>query len=207
MSPLRKELEKHLKEMCQEMGFKKNRSRYYVKQISDDAYGTLGFSTASFRYKGHIFISCLAGVYYRPLEELLYRCGVSLDLKAIYPVLNHQIGYFTPTRKFYEWDYHDHADSAELFGEIKDTIIEYGYPVFQKYSDPDELLTAFQNAEVGMSTVSLVTGKAILYYLRGDRAKAMECLEERINIPKLYDNEEDERFEQNFRKLLSDEKI
>ena len=35
----------------------------------------------------------------------------------------------------------------------------------------------------------------------------MECMEERINMPKLYDNEEDERFEQNFRKLLSDEKI
>ena len=193
--------------MCQGIGFKRNKSRYYAKQINEDTYGVLGFPTASFRCKGHIFISCLVGVSYKPLEALLYRCGVSLDLKAIYPLLNHQIGYFTPTRKLYEWDYHDDVDSVELFGELKDTIIRYGYPVFQKYSDPDELLTAFQNAEVGMSTVSLVTGKAILYYLRGDRVKALECMEERINMPKLYDNEEDERFEQNFRKLLSDEKI
>ena len=43
MSPLRKELEKHLKEMCQEMGFKKNRSSYYVKQVNEDTYGTLFF--------------------------------------------------------------------------------------------------------------------------------------------------------------------
>ena len=43
MSPLRKELEKHLKEMCQEIGFKKNRSSYYVKQVDEDTYGTLFF--------------------------------------------------------------------------------------------------------------------------------------------------------------------
>ena len=51
MSPLRKELEKHLKEMCQEMGFKKNRSSYYVKQVNEDTYGTLGFSIVSYQKK------------------------------------------------------------------------------------------------------------------------------------------------------------
>ena len=156
--------------------------------------------------KGHIYLSFLVGVSYRPLEEIFGKYA-EINFNGIYPTLSRQIGYFTPAHRFFEWDYHADVNKLEFINEVKDTIIRYGYPVFQKYSDPDELLAAFQNAEVGMSTVSLVTGKAILYYLRGDRAKAIECLEERINMPKLYDNEEDERFEQNCRKLLSDEKI
>lgn len=201
MSPLRKELEKHLKEMCQEMGFKRNKSQFYVKQIDENAYGTLGFTLASFQQKGHIFVSCLVGVSFRPLEELFRRYEESPDNNAIYPTLSQQIGYFTPARRFIEWDYDDNINSVELFNEIKEVIIKYGYPVFQKYSNCDELLQAFLDCNVGASTVSIPIGRAILYYLKGQPQKALECIDEGVTKKKIR-NMSEMHFVNNFRKLL-----
>ena len=204
MSPLRKELEKHLKEMCQEMGFKKNRSSYYVKQVNEDTYGTLGFSIVSYQKKGHLFLSFLVGVSYRPLEEIFSKYG-EIKFNGIYPTLSRQIGYFTPAHKFFEWDYHADVDKVEFFNEVNDTIIRYGYPVFQKYSDPDALMEAFSCGDVGASIVSLTAGKAILYYLKGAKDKAFECLEERRIKNRKFGNEAEVKFDENFRKLLSNE--
>ena len=61
MSPLRKELEKHLKEMCQGIGFKKSKYMYH-KQINDDFIANIIFSSASYQVKYHIFVSCAVGV-------------------------------------------------------------------------------------------------------------------------------------------------
>ena len=101
MSPLRKELEKHLKEMCQEIGFKKNRSSYYVKQVDEYTYGTLFFLMISKR--GHIYLSFLVGVSYSPLVEIFSKYA-EINFNGIYPTLSNQIGYFTPTHRFFEWD-------------------------------------------------------------------------------------------------------
>ena len=200
MSPLRKELEKHLKEMCQGIGFKKNRSSYYVKQVNEDTYGTLFFLMIS--KKGHIYLSFLVGVSYRPLEEIFGKYA-EINFNGIYPTLSRQIGYFTPAHKFFEWDYHADVDKVEFFNEVKDTIIRYGYPVFQKYSDPDALMEAFSCGDVGASIVSLTAGKAILYYLKGAKDKAFECLEERRIKNQKFGNEDEVKFDENFRKLLS----
>lgn len=178
-----------------------NKSKYYVKQIDNDTYGTLAFPMTSFQQKGHIFVSCLVGVSYRPLEELFNKYGEFSDSKAIYPTLSKQIGYYTPEKKFFEWDYSDQVNPVELFDEIKNTIIEYGYPFFWKYSNPEELMNIFQNEHIGASTVSLTTGKSILYYLKGDKEEALKCLDIGFKDKK-YNNASEERFDKNFRKLL-----
>ncbi len=200
MSPLRKELEKHLKEMCQEIGFKKNRSSYYVKQLNEDTYGTLFFLMISKR--GHVYLSFLVGVSYGPLAEIFSKYA-EINFNGIYPTLSRQIGYFTPAHRFFEWDYHADVDNVEFFNEVKDTIIRYGYPVFQKYSDPDALMEAFNCGDVGASIVSLTAGKAILYYLKGDKDKALACLEERRIKNQKFGNEAEVKFDENFRMLLS----
>lgn len=202
MSPLRKELEKHLKEMCQEIGFKKNRSSYYITRVDEDTYGTLGFSIVPYQKKGHLFLSFLVGVSYSPLVEIFSKYA-EINFNGIYPTLSNQIGYFTPTHRFFEWDYHADVDNVEFFNEVKDTIIRYGYPVFQKYSDPDALMEAFNCGDVGASIVSLTAGKAILYYLKGDKDKALACLEERRIKNQKFGNEAEVKFDENFRKLLS----
>ena len=202
MSPLRKELEKHLKEMCQEIGFKKNRSSYYITRVDEDTYGTLGFSIVPYQKKGHLFLSFLVGVSYSPLAEIFSKYA-EINFNGIYPTLSRQIGYFTPAHRFFEWDYHADVDNVEFFNEVKDTIIRYGYPVFQKYSDPDALMEAFNCGEVGASIVSLTVGKAILYYLKGDKDKALACLEERRIKNQKFRNDDEVKFDENFRKLLS----
>lgn len=206
MSPLRRELEKHLKEMCQELGFKKNRGGFYVKQIDDNAYGTLGFVLASFQQKGHIFVSFLAGVSFRPLEELFWSYDVTADKKAIYPTLSYQIGYLTPARRFFEWDYYDGVNAAELFDEIKETIVEYAYPFFHKYSNCDEVLQAFLDGDVGGSTVSDAVGRAILYYLKGQPQKALESLDEGV-ANKEFRSVVEMDFADNLRKILNSKLI
>lgn len=80
MSPLRKELEKYLKEMCQEMGFKKAKYTYY-RQINDDFIANVMFPCASYQVKHHILVACAVGITSISVENIIRQCAELTYLK------------------------------------------------------------------------------------------------------------------------------
>ena len=205
MSPLRKELEKHLKEMCQGIGFKKSKYMYH-KQINDDFIANIIFSSASYQVKYHIFVSCAVGVTSIKIGDIYRQCVELVDNKEYGNAIQTDLGYLTPEYNYKEWDYSAQSDPQIIFRDIQEHIERYAYPFYDKYSDIDNLTEAIYEGTFHC-TIDRNILLSIIFYLHGDSAMAMNYLDKLVRIRQQsgrgFGSILEERFEQNFRKLLS----
>ena len=116
------------------------------------------------------------------------------------------IGYLTPTYKYKEWDYSEKSDPQIIFRDIQEHIERYAYPFYDKYSDIDNLAEAIYEGTFHC-TIDRNILLSIIFYLHGDSAMAMNYLDKLVRIRqqsgRSFGSILEERFEQNFRKLLS----
>ena len=205
MSPLRKEMEKHLKEMCQEMGFRKSKYMYY-KPINDDFIANIMFPSASYQIKYHILVACGVGVSSIKIARIFEECAELPKAKVHDNVILTNIGYLTPAYKYKEWDYSEKSDPQIIFRDIQEHIERYAYPFYDKYSDIDNLTEAIYEGTFHC-TIDRNILLSIIFYLHGDSAMAMNYLDKLVRIRQQsgrgFGSILEERFEQNFRKLLS----
>ena len=205
MSPLRKELEKHLKEMCQGMGFRKSKYMYY-KPINDDFIANIMFPSASYQVKYHIFVSCAVGVTSIKIGDIYRQCVELVDSKEYGNTIQTDLGYLTPEYNYKEWDYGGQSDPQIIFSDIQEHIEKYAYPFYDKYSDIDNLTEAIYEGNFH-SPIDRNILLSIIFYLHGDKAMAMNYLDKLVRIRQQsgrgFGSILEERFEQNFRKLLS----
>lgn len=116
MSPLRKELEKRLKEMCREMGFKKAKFMYY-RQINDDFIANVMFPCASYQVKHHILVACAVGITSISIESIIRQCAELTYLKEYDSTIQTNIGYIAPQNHYMEWDYSEQTCTS-IFSRI-----------------------------------------------------------------------------------------
>lgn len=202
MSPLKKELEKHLKEMCQEMGFKKSQYMYY-KQVTDEFIVTIMFPCASYQVKYHILVACAVGICSNQIWNVFKQYAEINNVKYDNTIQTN-LGYIAPQNHYMEWDYSEQSDPSVFFCEIQKEIERYAYPFFDKYSNMDNLTNLILSGKFHTTTDRDIL-LSIIYYLHGDKNMALEYLD---RLVKKRQNDRgfsdifEERFDKNFRKLL-----
>ncbi len=197
-SELRNRLDKHLKAMCVELGFKKAKYLFYRK--NGEWIATVGFGYASYQMKGHIFLSCTIGVSNMQFYSLyLENAGLESN-NSPDNMIQTQIGYIMPHGKFLEWDITEQTDIEQLCNEIKVTLVKWAFPFYEKYSDIDDIFMALYDNSY-FSTTKPAIWLSIIYYLKGNKAKALECLDKTF-LNNKYANVLEKNFDNNFRKLL-----
>ena len=202
MSPQRKELEKHLKEMCQGMGFKKSKYMYY-KQVTDEFIATIMFPCASYQVKYHILVACAVGICSNQIWNVFKQCAEINNVKYD-NIIQTNLGYIAPQNHYMEWDYSEQSDPSIFFCEIQKEIERYAYPFFDKYSNMDNLTGLILSGKFHTTTDRDIL-LSIIYYLHGDKNMALEYLD---RLVKKRQNDRgfsdifEERFNNNFRKLL-----
>lgn len=132
MSPQRKELEKHLKEMCQGMGFKKMKYKYQ-KQINDNFCANIMFPCASYQIKYHILVGCSVGITSIQIQSIFEQCSELVNDKEHGNTILTNLGYITPQNHYMEWDYSKQSDPSIFFCEIQKEIERIGATIpFQR---------------------------------------------------------------------------
>lgn len=207
MSPLRKELEKHLKEMCREMGFKKAKFMYY-RQINDDYVANVMFPCASYQVKHHILVACTVGISSILIENIFRQCAELTGIKEHGNTIQTDIGYITPQNHYMEWDCSEQTCTSILFKDIQTTIEKYAYPFFNRYSNLGSLERSILNGEFHTTTDRDIL-LAIIAYLREDKVLAQGYLDKFVKkrqdkrgSDNIFASILEEKFDKNFRKLL-----
>ena len=207
MSPLRKELEKYLKEMCQEMGFKKAKYTYY-RQINDDFIANVMFPCASYQVKHHILVACAVGITSISVENIIRQCAELTYLKEYDSTIQTNIGYIAPQNHYMEWDCSEQTCTSILFKDIQTTIEKYAYPFFNRYSNLGSLERSILNGEFHTTTDRDIL-LAIIAYLREDKVLAQGYLDKFVKKRQdkrgpdnIFASILEERFDRNFRELL-----
>ena len=207
MSPLRKELEKHLKEMCQEMGFKKAKYGYY-RQINDDFIANVMFPCASYQVKHHILVACTIGISSILIENIFRQCAEVTGIKEYGNTVQTDIGYIMPQNHYKEWDYSEQTYTSIFFKDIRTTIEKYAYPFFDRYSNLDSIERSILNGAFHTTTDRDIL-LAIIAYLREDKVLAQGYLDKFIKkrqdkrgSDNIFASILEERFDRNFRELL-----
>lgn len=202
MSPQRKELEKQLKIMCQEMGFKKFKYDYQ-KPINDNFCVNIMFTCASYQIKYHILVAPSIGIISNQIENIFEQCAELTCVKDHDATIQTNLGYLMPQKNYIEWDYSEQSDPNVIFSEMRETIERYGYPFYDRYSDMDNITDAIKSGKFH-TTKHRDLLLSIICYLRNDKAMALKYLDSLVK--KRMDQRGleifEKRFNENFRKLL-----
>lgn len=174
---LKKEVEKGISGICNTLGFKKKKYNYF-KPISDNVFATLGFGLAKHTDKGHIYVNVIIGVSHKDVEELLTKLTGYNSLAIMQPTIGSQIGYLMPGNSFKEWDFAENADYSYLYEDILKNIQTYGFAYQEKMKDFDNLLDAFERRTPGILNQARDRCLPILYYLKGDKQKGLQAIED-----------------------------
>lgn len=203
MSPQRKELEKHLKEMCQGMGFKKMKYKYQ-KQINDNFCANIMFPCTSYQIKYHILVGCSVGITSIQIQSIFEQCSELVNDKEHGNTILTNLGYITPQNHYMEWDYSEQSDPNVIFGEIQEKIERYAYPFFDRYSNMDNITDAIMSG-IFHAPIDRDILLSIIYYLHNDKAMASKHLDRLVKKRQDYrgfNNILEVTFEKNLRKLL-----
>lgn len=174
----KKEIDKGISEMCKAIGFKK-KQYCFIKPIGANTTAVLNFGMVTHQLQGHIYINVSVGVSNKNVEAL-YVNLTQTDNRIFTTTIKLQIGYLTPEDSYKEWDFIEGADNTTVFEDILEHIQSYGFAYFEKMKDFDNLFKAFEVRSPGLLNISRDKRLPILYYIRGEKEKGIEFINEAI---------------------------
>lgn len=169
-----------LSERLDKYGFKKKEYNYFVRMADEKTIQNIGFNIATYGEKHTFYLSPSPGIIYKDVTEL------EIQLRNLerpeYPdyvgaMLCLPIGYLMPAKDYIEWRFTQSEDVAEKTNAMADAIIEYGIPYMEKLVNRDEVAYGMEIGKYGGSREFVLP---ILYYLRGNNQRALECINEFI---------------------------
>ncbi|MFA7401732.1 MAG: hypothetical protein GX612_05325 [Bacteroidales bacterium] len=175
----KKEIEKGISAICNEIGFKK-KQYYFIKPIDKNITATLSFGMALHQQKGHIFVNVGVGVSHKDIEQL-YTELTGIDKSIFKHTINEQIGNLMPNKIFKEWDFVENADNTCLFEDLLKSIQTYGFPYQEKMSHFDNLFVDTLNKKHHANIYKLLS---ILYYLKGEKTEGWKIVEDALGKEK-----------------------
>jgi hypothetical protein len=184
----KKEVEKGLSAICDKIGFKKKQC-YFIKPMDDNVIAILHFGMVTHASKGHIYINVGVGVSYKNAEKLLYFL-LGRDKVIFDHTILQQIGYLMPENTFKEWDFVEDANNTRVFEDLLKSIQAYGFPYQEKMRCFDNLLQSFERRDAGILYIARDRYLPILYYLKGDKQRGVQAIEEAIERQKQPVSEE-----------------
>lgn len=173
-----RQIQKIIVERFKSMGFKKNGYDYY-KEWKPGVYVGIGESSSA----GYHVNSRRYGITICILNETVENITSRLTnrgTKHQTPTLSIQLGYLMSENRFKEWEFSYGDSNDDVFSDMFNAIDMYAYPFWEKASDIDNLFSIFLNREVLVSIPARETVLPVLYYLRGEKDKGLQIIEEAI---------------------------
>lgn len=185
----KKDIQKGLAEISHSLEFKKTKYCFF-KTISYDVIATLHFGMVTQSLKGHIIVNVTVGVSHRKVEELYAKLTGNKNL-ILKTTIGSQLGYLMPENDFKEWDFVEGQDNSNVFNNLSYCIKTYGFPYQEKMKDFNNLFKAFEKREPGILHIARDRYLPILYYLKGEKQKGLQFIEEAIERQKKPFDERD----------------
>jgi len=167
-------VEKELAEMAKELGFKKKKT-FFVRQVNEYLSYILVFSIATQQIKGHVLVCPQIGVCYKEINNMIEK----MTEYSYFSTIQLALGYVMPVENWFDFDFVEGQDNSHALEALKANIITYGYPFVSKLSTLEGLLAYYeidQRDDNGFKYEHL----PIIYYMLGDKAKAMKIIEDKI---------------------------
>lgn len=174
-----KEIKKGISEMCNKVGFNKNKQYlYYIKPYTENVAAILHFGFYTHQMSGHILVDVSIGVSYKNVEELYCKLCEIANSTYDFTIIR-QIGYLMPERHYKDWDFVEGDDNTGVFEDLLRQIKTYGFDYVESMKDFNNLFKAF---EMGTSILNVSRDRRlpILYYLKGEKEKGLKFIEEAL---------------------------
>jgi hypothetical protein len=168
-------VEKQLKELAIELGYKKKGNIFY-KPVSEDVSFCLSFGSSTRGMKGVRFISAHVGIMHYRINKLnQHLAGDS------YPfTVSFEVGYAMPEYNWwYEFEFVEGKDNTSALADIKDKVCTYGHSFFNNLITLDGLQDYYEfhcRMDTGFKKYHL----PIIYYMKGDKLRGLKYIEEEI---------------------------
>lgn len=171
--------------------FKKKKYDYFIRLADENTIQNIGFGITTHGEKQVFYLNPSVGVVYKDvldIEMQLRNLGSSKYPDYVGAMLCSPIGYLMPVNEYVEWRFAINEDIEERVNAMADAIIEYGIPYMEKLADRDDVVYGLEIGRYGGSREFILP---ILYYLRGNNVRALECIEEFIKKNSAYPYLED----------------
>ena len=171
-----------------EYGFK--RKSHYVNEkhrlsfIKKENNNILSISFGEgWNSEGHTQIYPNIGIGYIDINKLYAKLS---NIKRFdYPILLEGIGNLKPVKELMKWDFNDYGNNDNVLSEMVSTIFQYAEPYWKGMSVFDNLYNAVVNKKALLINVEEERILPILHYLKGEKEKGKEIIEETLNSNKL----------------------
>ena len=170
-------VEKQLKELAIEMGYKK-KGLFFYKQVTENVSFRLTFSFSGGRGKGILIVSPDIGIMHHRVENFYQNLTGRPDP---YPVtVTLEVGYTMPEYNWwYEFEFVEGKDNTPALADIKEKICTYGHSFFNNLITLDGLQDYYEfhcRMDTGFKKYHL----PIIYYMKGDKLRGLKYIEEEI---------------------------
>lgn len=189
-------IERGISEGIKALGFKKKKYFYY-KLIKPNIYATIGVGSSSAFHEKCRAYSIQLGILYENVERIAYELTGINKLALMKPTMSTDIGYLMPENRFKKWELSYEFSNEKEFSEMFKAIETYGNEYWGKYSNSDVLFHAFYIREAGIQNVTRDKYLPILYYIRGEKEKGLQVIENAIARMGTRHTDEELRWNQN----------
>ena len=176
-----------LKELCQDLGYKKKGYLFY-KQLTSEVSSTVGFNISSGQTITHRSVAPQIGVRYETVEKLLAEIADEDWCKVFSSTISSHIGYLMPENKWIEWDFDKSCENVIPFVEnLSAAIQKYAVTYYEEFASLDKIISFSEGLKFGSANYDLFIRLPIMHYLTGDKSKGMEFINNVImNYPEDY---------------------
>lgn len=175
----KKNIERSISEGIKTMGFKKKKYFYY-KLLKPNIYATIDVSSFSAFHEKCRAYSIQIGILYENVEKIAYELTGIDKLALMKPTMSTDIGYLMPENRFKRWEFSYEFSNEKEFSEMFKAIETYGNGYWEKYSNSDVFFHAFYIREAGIQNATRDKYLPILYYIRGEKEKGLQVIEDAI---------------------------
>ena len=191
MAQIKKMIDPVIKEKCSELGFEKKK-HLYAKSLTDDAWGLLYFSCAT--YPGYREIGVHVMITFKSVEKLNCLLWNIPFGKWGYWVVSNNIGYLGPEAWYKEWEFKEDCDMYDIHRIVNKMfkyIKKYALPFYDKMADIKAVIDLYEhNSRLIDRQRGKLTILPLLYLMEGEKQKGVDAINEVVNNGYRLSNEE-----------------
>jgi hypothetical protein len=161
-------------------GFRKTRKDWF-QRWEGDCLWRISCYLRQERGRDEGWFSITVCVGFRSLAEFLAPCPVCpvTDIKSPC-AMGTDLGHLRPPYNLHEWRVLPSTDVTWLGGEAVRELRDYGLPFFEQYGSLDKALKAWEHGTVYNLGSRVHFYRAAAYWLRGERQRAVDLIEQRV---------------------------